>query len=50
LADIHTYLVDQAVDVWVVHDVAPRALSPKVKGFVQPKSWFVDFTSAYVSK
>ena len=22
----------------------PRAMSPKVKGFVQPKSWFVDFS------
>ena len=23
---------------------APRAMSPKIKGFVQPKSWFVDFS------
>src|ERR1700730_6534377 len=24
---------------------APPAMSPKIKGFVQPKSWFVDFSS-----
>jgi peptide/nickel transport system substrate-binding protein len=24
--------------------VAPRAMSPKIKDFVQPKSWFVDFS------
>ena len=49
-ANLHAYLVDQAVDLWVVHDVAPRAVSPKVKGYVQARNWFVDFTSAYVEK
>jgi hypothetical protein len=24
--------------------VAPRALSPKIKNFVQPKSWLIDFS------
>ena len=36
--------VDDAAFLYVAHDVAPRAMSPKVKGFVQPKSWFVDFS------
>jgi peptide/nickel transport system substrate-binding protein len=48
LARVHSYLVDQAVDVWVVHDVAPRAMSPKVKGFVQVRSWYQDMTPVYV--
>jgi peptide/nickel transport system substrate-binding protein len=32
----------------VVHDQNPRALSAKVKGFVQPQSWFVDLTAVTV--
>ena len=48
LARVHSYLVDQAVDVWVVHDVGPRAMSPRVKGFVQVRSWYQDMTPVYV--
>jgi len=44
LADINTYIVDQAYWVWIAHDLNPRALSPKVKGFVQAQSWFQDLT------
>jgi hypothetical protein len=32
-----------------VHDLNPRAMSPKVKGFVQPQSWFVDLTLPWVA-
>lgn len=48
LAKVHEYLADKAVDVWVVHDVGPRAMSPKVRGFVQVKNWFQDFAPVYV--
>lgn len=44
LADLHAASVDDASFLYVAHDVGPRAMSPKVKGFVQPKSWFVDFS------
>src|SRR5215213_4782826 len=44
LADLHAASVDDAAFLYVAHDVSPRAMSPKVKGFVQPKSWFVDFS------
>ncbi len=44
LADINTYIVDQAYWVWIAHDLNPRAMSPKVKGFVQAQSWFQDLT------
>jgi peptide/nickel transport system substrate-binding protein len=30
--------------LYIVHDLNPRAMSPKVKGFVSPQSWFVDLT------
>jgi peptide/nickel transport system substrate-binding protein len=44
LAELHAASVDDAAFLYVAHDVAPRAVSSKIKGFVQPKSWFVDFS------
>jgi len=44
LADLHTHIVDQAMWIWMVHDLNPRAMSPKVKGFVQAQSWVQDLT------
>jgi peptide/nickel transport system substrate-binding protein len=44
LAELHAASVDDAAFLYVAHDVAPRALSPKFKGFVQPRSWLVDFS------
>ena len=44
LAELHAASVNDAAFLYVAHDVAPRAMSPKIKGFVQPKSWFVDFS------
>ncbi len=48
LARINTHMVDQAVFVWFVHDVWPNAISSKVKGYVHPKSWYVDFSPVTV--
>ena len=48
LARINTKMVDDAVFVWVVHDVWPNAISSKVKGYVHPKSWYVDFSPVTV--
>jgi peptide/nickel transport system substrate-binding protein len=42
LARLHARIVEEAPFLWVAHDVGPRAMSAKIKGFVQPKSWFVD--------
>ena len=42
LAKLHARIVEEAPFVWIAHDVGPRAMSSKVKGFVQPRSWFVD--------
>ncbi len=42
LARLHARIVDEAPFVWIAHDVGPRAMSPKVKNVVQPKSWFID--------
>jgi len=42
-------LADDAPWIYVVHDLNLRALSPKVKGFVQPQSWFADLTTVSIS-
>ncbi len=44
LAELHARVVEQAMWLWVVHDLNPRALAPKVKNFVQAQSWFQDLT------
>jgi peptide/nickel transport system substrate-binding protein len=36
--------------IFVVHDLNLRVLSPKVRGFVQPQSWFADLKSVWVKK
>jgi peptide/nickel transport system substrate-binding protein len=45
MAKAHELIVDDAVLVWVVHDVNPHVLSPKVKSFVQAQHWFQDLTT-----
>jgi ABC-type transport system substrate-binding protein len=40
----HERLVDNPPWLYIVHDLNPRAMSKKVKGFVSPQSWFVDLT------
>lgn len=42
LAKLHARIVEDAPFVWIAHDVGPRAISAKVKGVVQPQSWFID--------
>ena len=45
LGRLHARIVDEAPFLWVAHDVGPRAMSPKVKNVVQPKSWFIDIAT-----
>lgn len=45
LAKLHARSVEEAPFLWVAHDVGPRAMSTKVKGVVQPKSWFIDLAT-----
>jgi ABC-type transport system substrate-binding protein len=48
LAKLHARSVEEAVFLWVAHDVGPRAMAAKVKGYVQPKSWFIDLTTVSI--
>ncbi|WP_218190953.1 ABC transporter substrate-binding protein [Enhydrobacter aerosaccus] len=44
LQQIHEKIVDEALFLFVTHDVNPRAMSTKVTGFVQAQNWFQDFS------
>lgn len=46
----HEKFVNEALFLFVAHDVGPRAMSPKVKGFVQAQNWYQDFTPVTVAK
>ena len=50
LEKIHEKYVDEAIFLMVTHDVNARAMSPKVKGFVQAKNWFQDFSPISMDK
>jgi peptide/nickel transport system substrate-binding protein len=49
LTELHEVEGRQAVMIYVVHDLNPRAMSPKVKGFVQAQSWFQDLTRVSIA-
>ncbi len=44
LMRMHEIMVDEAPWLWIVHDLNPRAMTKKVKGFVSAQSWFQDLT------
>jgi ABC-type transport system substrate-binding protein len=48
LARLHAAGVDEALFVWIAHDVAPRAMSPRIQGYIQPQSWFVDLRYPHI--
>ncbi|WP_375457026.1 ABC transporter substrate-binding protein [uncultured Methylobacterium sp.] len=49
LEKIHEKYVDDAAFLMVTHDVNPRAMSTKVKGFVQAQNWFQDFSGITIA-
>jgi peptide/nickel transport system substrate-binding protein len=50
LQKIHEKYVDEALFLMVTHDVNPRAMTPKVQGFVQAQNWFQDFSPVSMEK
>ena len=49
LTQLHEMMSEEAALIFVAHDLNPRALSPKVQGFVQAQSWFQDLTPVTVA-
>lgn len=50
LQKVHEKYVNEALFLMVTHDVNARAMSPKVKGFVQAQNWFQDFSPITMAK
>jgi ABC-type transport system substrate-binding protein len=50
IGELHAYLVDQAVWVWVVHDLNPYGLAGYAKGFIQAQNTYQDFTRIRVER
>ena len=50
LQKIHEKYVDDVLFLMITHDVNPRAMSAKVKGFVQAQNWFQDFSPISITK
>jgi peptide/nickel transport system substrate-binding protein len=48
VAAVHEATSADAVRLFIVSDLNPRALSPKLSGFVQARSWFQDITPVVV--
>ena len=48
LAKAHESVVDDAAWLFMVHDMNPRSMSKKVKGFQPVQSWFLDLTQISV--
>jgi len=44
IAKMHETAIADAQEIFITHDLNPRAISPKVHGFVQAQSWFQDLT------
>ncbi|MCZ8123351.1 MAG: ABC transporter substrate-binding protein [Magnetospirillum sp.] len=49
LQRVHEKYVDDALFLMVTHDVNPRAMSPRVRGFVQAQNWFQDFSPVFMA-
>ncbi len=49
LTQLHELEGRDAVMIYVVHDLNPRAMAPAVHGFVQAQSWFQDLTPISVA-
>jgi peptide/nickel transport system substrate-binding protein len=48
LTKLHELMSEEAVMIFVAHDLNPRAMSPKVTGFAQAQSWFQDLSPVSV--
>jgi peptide/nickel transport system substrate-binding protein len=45
LTQVGHLVTEDAAWMFVVNDTAPRAMSSAVKGFEQPKSWWIEFNN-----
>ncbi|MDB5372481.1 MAG: ABC-type transport system, substrate-binding protein [Belnapia sp.] len=49
VSELHAKIVEDALFLFVAHDLNPRAMAKRVQGFVQARSWFQDLTPVRVT-
>ena len=50
LGRVNEIVLDDAPYIFIVHDLNPRVLNPRVKGYVQDKSWFTNLQDLWIEK
>ena len=50
LAKAHEIIIDDAPYLFVAHDLNPRVLNPRVKGYVQDQSWFTNLQDLWIEE
>ena len=48
LGEVHEIVIDDAPYVFIVHDLNPRVLNTRVKGYVQDRSWFTNLQDLWI--
>jgi peptide/nickel transport system substrate-binding protein len=48
LAQMMKEAAEDSAVIYVVHDLNLRVLNPDVRGFIQPRSWWADFTQIWI--
>ena len=48
LGEVHELVIEDAPYVFIVHDLNPRALNSRVKGYVQDRSWFTNLQDLWI--
>lgn len=49
VSELHAKIVEDALFLFVAHDLNPRAMHRRVQGFVQARSWFQDLTPVRIT-
>ena len=50
LGQVNEIVLEDAPYIFIVHDLNPRVLNPRVKGYVQDKSWFTNLQDLWIEK
>jgi peptide/nickel transport system substrate-binding protein len=50
LGQVNELVLDDAPYIFIVHDLNPRVLNSRVKGYVQDKSWFTNLQDLWIEE
>ncbi len=50
IAKAHELIIEDAPYLFIVHDLNPRVLNPRVKGYIQDQSWFTNLQDLWIER